>query len=821
MQRKPTYEELVSRVNELERDALEHQKTKDQLRRNEGLFRDLVEKLPIPVAIATSEMNTLYINPKFSEVFGYTAEDIPNQQVWQQKFFINQKYRNKIAREVNQWIESGAESTIFKRKYTDKWLQEHDVIVHIFRIKNRYYLFIEDITDLKRSEEDHKKDYSAMEQRVAERTDELTRINLKLKQEIEERKRVEEKLRFTQFAVDHASDAAFWLDSGGNFTYVNDAACRTLGYSKDELVGMTVHDIDPEFPQEIWPDHWENVKRKGSAIIESNHRTRENRVFPVEISVNYIEFDGKEYNCAFARNISERKQAEDALRESEGRYRILFEQTPDAIFVDNKADETVDANPAACKLMGYSRDELLKLTIADRQAPEVRGSKGRIMSSEIEKHGGIAFEGLNIRKDGTLVPVEIRTASLTAEGLYLSIVRDITSRKQAEEEKQKIQAQLQQIQKMEALSTLAGGLAHRFNNTLSVIAGNIELIKMEFPENEIINNYTDPVRESIHHLVQLTDQMLAYARGGKYKAKTISLSNFVRNTLPLLTHIVKPRVVVETDLPFDIKSVEADLTQMQMVLSALLQNASEAIKDRGRIRLICSNEDIVPDHAANFPGLIPGPYVCLSIRDDGKGMDEETRSRAFEPFFSTKFQGRGLGLAATYGIIKNHNGYIYIESGSGEGTAVKIYLPAKSGEEIPQIRKKEIVRGSSTILLIEDEEPVLAVNRAMLEKLGYQVISAETGQKAIDIARTFEGKIDIALLDIVLPDMNGKEVYSIISASRPEMKIVVCSGYSLEGPVQEIISAGAHSFIQKPFSLKSLSESLNAVMSHKENDSQS
>jgi PAS domain S-box-containing protein len=287
-------------------------------------------------------------------------------------------------------------------------------------------------------------------------------------------------------------------------------------------LNLTVHDIDPNFPREVWHDHWENVKRQSTYILESCHRTKDGNTFPVEISVNYIEFDGVGYNCAFARNISERKQAEEALRDSEERYRILFEQTPDAIFLDNQQDETVDVNPAACNLMGYSRDELLQKTVADRQAPEVRGSIGKIVKSETEKYGCRTFEGLNIRKDGTRIPVEIRTVPLTKKGLILSIVRDITNRKRAEAAKRDLDAQLQQIQKIEAIATLAGGIAHRFNNNLSVIAGNLELIRMDFPENENVNEYINPMRSSIQHLAQLTGQLLAYARGGKYKARTIS-----------------------------------------------------------------------------------------------------------------------------------------------------------------------------------------------------------------------------------------------------------------------------------------------------------
>jgi signal transduction histidine kinase len=257
-----------------------------------------------------------------------------------------------------------------------------------------------------------------------------------------------------------------------------------------------------------------------------------------------------------------------------------------------------------------------------------------------------------------------------------SLKKEVAERKRTEAEKIKLTVKLQQIQKMEAIATLAGGIAHQFNNAISVVVGNIDLLCLEAPEHEKIDKFIYQIRHSLDRMSQLTDQLLAYARGGKFQVEGISTGDFIRSTLPLIQYNIKSTVGVTTDIPHDILRIRADLTQMQMVMSAIISNASEAIDSTGCIRITGRNIKITEEDSKDFGGLKPGPYVCLKIEDDGKGMDEETKKRVFEPFFSTKFTGRGLGMAAAYGIIKNHDGWISISSKLGEGTTVFFYLPA-------------------------------------------------------------------------------------------------------------------------------------------------
>ena len=285
-----------------------------------------------------------------------------------------------------------------------------------------------------------------------------------------------------------------------------------------------------------------------------------------------------------------------------------------------------------------------------------------------------------------------------SEAKKLAPVRDIAGRKSRQEEKVK----------KDAIANLAAGIAHQFNNALVGIAGNMELLKMDLPEDENIDKYIEPMEACVRRMVHLTNQLLAYARGGKYQPKPLSLTHFLEESLPLIQHTMDPAIRLETDLSSDMSTVEADPTQMQMVLSAVLANASEAIEGPGRIRITSRNEWIDEAFGGHHPSLEPGAYVCLMIEDDGKGMDEKTRGKVFEPFFTTKFQGRGLGMAAVYGIVTSHEGGISIDSQLGRGTVIRIYLPASQVEvEEAEEREMQEVKSPGKMLVREDEEAAI------------------------------------------------------------------------------------------------------------------
>ena len=513
---------------------------------------------------------------------------------------------------------------------------------------------------------------------------------------------------------------------------------------------------------------------------------------------------------------------------SDERYRYLVQNSPDIIYTLDERGNFTFINNAAERLIGFEIDRLVGQHYTTIIHEEDLG-KARWAFNE-RRTGDRATSGIELRliaysNRDHLEDYEDRhlTIELKATGVYdrsitekdkkflgtYGVARDISYRKSIEE-------QFRQAQKMEAIGTLAGGIAHEFNNALTGITGNIGLLQMDLPDDERYNNYILQMKDSTQRMTQLTNQLLAYARGGKYQPKIMSVSDFVRDTLPILEHTLNPAVNLVTDLPNTISPIKADLTQMQMLLSALLSNANEAIENDGHIRITAGNEDFDEEFTKQHHDLRPGRYVCLTVEDDGKGMSEEVRSRIFEPFFTTKFQGRGMGMAAIYGIVRNHDGWISVDSELGKGTVARIYLPAVKAQEKEKIKPAaEAGKSAATILVIEDEEMMMFVTQNILNRFGYRVLQAKTGKQAVDIAKTFDGEIDIALLDIKLPDMDGDKVYPLIMEARPNLKVVVFSGYVKSGPTQEILNAGAQGFLQKPFTLTELSEKLKEVLEDK------
>jgi PAS domain S-box-containing protein len=371
----------------------------------------------------------------------------------------------------------------------------------------------------------------------------------------------------------------------------------------------------------------------------------------------------------------------DSLKSSRRRFREIFSQSPIGIAVYDPNDLLVEANKSFMDIFGVSDpDHMQGLKLLDD--PNISSThKARLYHGETVKYESpFDFDKVNeldlfeTTRSGTgylevvITPMEHGTDHYTSG--HLVQIQDITQRKLMEQEKKELQTQ-----RMKSISTLAGGIAHDFNNALSGITINLDLLKMDLPNMASLNQYLESMNNAAQRMMNLTDQLLAYARGGKYCPKNISLSKFVEETLPMILHKFDSVIHVETNLAGNISNITADITQMYMVLSAVVTNAAEAIEDRGRIIITTETKNVGEGFAKYRPGLAPGRYVCLTVQDDGTGMDAETRDKVFEPFFTTKFQGRGLGMAAVYGIVKNHGGWISVDSQLGKGTVVRIYFP--------------------------------------------------------------------------------------------------------------------------------------------------
>ncbi len=509
--------------------------------------------------------------------------------------------------------------------------------------------------------------------------------------------------------------------------------------------------------------------------------------------------------------IAERKQAEEAMRVSEERYRLLVENANDAIFIAQ--DEVIKfANPKTEELTGYSTEELAKTPFANFVHPEDRDMvverHKRSLEGE-ELSGAYSFRIINSANEEFWG--ELNAALITWEGrpAILNFLRDITPQK-------KLEAQLQQAQKMESLGSLAGGIAHDFNNLLMGIQGRTSLMLMYKDSSHPDFGHLSGIEDYIKNAANLTKQLLGFARAGKYEVKPTDINDLLKKSSALFGR-TKKEIAIHSKYQEDVWTLEVDRGQIEQVLLNLFVNAWHAMPGGGD--LFIETENVTVDESFIRPFEVqPGKYVRILIADTGVGMDEATRQRIFEPFFTTRKMGRGtgLGLASVYGITKNHGGFIDVYSEKGHGTTFNIYLPASEKEAMKgKALAGDIIKGSEGVLLVDDEDMIIDVGKELLGELGYEVLLARSGQEAIKIYEENEEKIDMVILDMIMPDMSGGDTYDRLKEINPDINVLLSSGYSINGQATEILNRGCDGFIQKPFNIKQLSQKLREILDKK------
>lgn len=412
-----------------------------------------------------------------------------------------------------------------------------------------------------------------------------------------------------------------------------------------------------------------------------------------------------------------------------------------------------------------------------------------------------------------------RLKSKSGKQLKLALektVHEIEGRKKVEKEKQHLQEQLFQSQKLESLGRLAGGIAHDFNNLLTGIMGYAELLKMKLTDNKKIEGRAaDTIYKNSIAAQELTKQLLGFARKGKYNPVPLDLNDMIKDTISVLEKIFEKKIRLNYDLDHHIKRVDADENQMTQVLTNLIINSKDAMSNGGEITFKTGNVYIGEADKSLYPEIIkPGTYVRLSIIDTGVGMTKEIIDRIFEPFFTTKEKGKGtgLGLATVYGIIKNHNGYVFCQSQPNTGTTFTIFLPPGKKELIKEKERANNITGTGTILVVDDEEVVLKLSRDFLKRLGYDVILAASGNKAVEIYTKNIHQIDLVLLDLIMPGKDGMETFQALKKINPHIKVLFFSGFSKNKKVNEVLEEGVVGFIGKPFTMKILSDALSKLL---------
>ncbi|MFC1477162.1 ATP-binding protein, partial [candidate division KSB1 bacterium] len=409
------------------------------------------------------------------------------------------------------------------------------------------------------------------------------------------------------------------------------------------------------------------------------------------------------------------------------------------------------------------------------------------------------------------------TDQVTGDPLYLANVsHDISERKKAEEEKKKLEEQLFHAQKMESIGRLAGGIAHDFNNILTSIMGYAELLKMRFSETDSDEGEAaDVILKGAERAADLTKQLLGFARGGKFNPVPISMNTVLKESVQVSEKIFEKNINVTFDLEENISAVEADKNQLNQIFTNLFINAKDAMPTGGVLTLKTENIYLNEEYTRQLPEFQPGNYVKISVTDTGIGMPPQVKNHIFEPFYTTKGEGKGtgLGLATVYGIIKNHNGHIEVYSESGVGTTFTIFLPV-SEKEIPETSfDTEAVRGDATILVVDDEEYVRNLAKKILLNLGYTVFTAADGNEAVNLYSANKDTIGLVLLDMIMPGLAGKETFLELMKIDPKVKVILSSGFSQDGKATEILELGVLGFIQKPFRIVELSRIIHNALS--------
>ncbi len=612
------------------------------------------------------------------------------------------------------------------------------------------------------------------------------------------------------------------LDERGNFIAVNEAFLNTLGYTREELIGRNFGD----FLHPDWVDHFKENFPKFKAIGE---------VLGVEFemvrkdgSIILVSFDGKiqhddlgnfqRTHCIF-HNITEDKRKLEAIRESETLFRTLVDGAPEGIFVQSDG-RFLFLNPAITRFLGANQaDDLLGTELMARIAPEYHEAvRSRIRFQRETGKPAPPMDQEFVRLDGSRIPVETSAVAIRFQGhdAHLVFVRDRTARCKAEEERERLQAQLLHAQKIESVGRLAGGVAHDFNNMLMAILGNAEIAMEAIDPSTLPYTNLQEIYTCAQRSADLTRQLLAFARKQTINPQILNLNELVSGMIKMLLRLIGEDIELVWKPAANLWPVKMDPSQVDQILVNFTVNARDAITGVGNLTIETENVAFDETYCMSHAGITPGEYVLLAVSDTGCGIEKSSIEHLFEPFYTTKDigKGTGLGLSTIYGIVKQNDGFINVYSEPGQGTTFKIYFPRIQVEDITETKGtiQKPAQGTETVLLVEDEPSILVLGKAILERYGYKVLAVRTPEEAQKLAEQYEGQIHLLITDVVMPQMNGRDLMVRIITSRPEIKTLYMSGYTTDVIAHHGVLEEGINFLQKPFSNQTLAAKVREVL---------
>jgi two-component system cell cycle sensor histidine kinase/response regulator CckA len=639
-----------------------------------------------------------------------------------------------------------------------------------------------------------------------------------LVRDISERKRVQQELEITKLSFDIAAIAVLRISKDGLIRSANEFGCSNLGYTGEELCRMHIWEIDPHLRPEHWPEMREAVALGRTMTLESVHQRKDGSTFPVEVTITVVEVEGERSALAFVNDITERKRSEQAIRESEELFRTTLYSIGDGVITTDTAGRVVQMNRVAEKLTGWMEAESTGRSITEvfRIVDETSRAVIDCPVTRVLREAeivGLPAHALLVARDGRTIPIAdsaapIRNAGGAMTGAVL-VFNDQTERRD-------MQGRLAQAQKLEAVGRFAGGVAHDFNNMIGVIIGYAALIEEGLRPNDPLRQKIQSITVAAERSAALTRQLLAFARKQVIAPVVVNLNDALAALHYMLARMIGEDIELRLQLEPRLWSTNIDPTQVDQIFTNLSSNARDSISDVGTITIETHNCTLRAEDLPAHADVAPGDFVQVMFRDTGRGMDSEVQAKIFEPFFTTKplGKGTGLGLSTVFGIVKQNNGFITVQSTPGQGSAFAVYLPrvAEAPAAAASPAPPRTNDGSETLLVVEDEQQLLDIVQSSLERRGYRVLAAQTPAEALALGQAHAGRIDLLITDVVMPEMNGKELSTRLSALQPGLPTLFMSGHTAEVVEKRGLLERGISFIAKPFTPAELAQKVREVL---------